>query len=313
MAETTTSTTTSQIDPELLPYLQAGLKRAQELFLTGTQPSFYEGQTYVSPSEATKSAIEQQLALAQETPTTLESAQAAYLSALEGFGKTASGEYLGQTEQQKAMLEAATRPLTQQFEQQTLPGIAGLYSSAGRYGSGAMERALGSASEQYARGLGDVSTNIVYQDYMRERQNQLQAQQGLATLAQMAPSIYAQQYLPIQQLASAGAAQEALEALPLQESMARYQFEQQLPYEQLSGYLSSVYGTPLGRYGTTSTTGQMPSYQNQTMNTLAGAGLGYVGGQALSSWLNPGSGFSLTSPTGYGLAGGALGGLLSFL
>lgn len=312
MAETTSSTTTSQIDPELLPYLTTGLKRAQELFLTGAQPQFYEGQTYVSPSEATKSAIEQQLSLAKATPTTLQEAQTAYLSALQGFGKTAAGDYLGQTEQQKAMLEAATRPLTQQFENQIIPGISSQFSAAGRYGSGAMERAVGTASEQFARGLGDVSSNIIYQDYARERQNQLQAQQNLASLAQMAPSIYSQQYLPAQQLAAAGAAQEAIEALPLQEKLARYQFSQQLPYEQLSGFLSSVYGTPLGRYGTTSTTGQMPSYQNQTMNTIAGAGLGYVGGQALGSFLG-GTPFNLQQPSGYGLAGGAIGGLLSFL
>ena len=47
--------------------------------------------------------------------------------------------------------------------------------------------------------------------------------------------------------------------------------------------------------------------------TAAGAGLGYLGGQALGSYLT-GSPFSLTSPSGYGIAGGlggaALGGLL---
>jgi hypothetical protein len=52
--------------------------------------------------------------------------------------------------------------------------------------------------------------------------------------------------------------------------------------------------------------------QNQMMNTAAGAGLGYVGGQALGSFLG-GTPFSLTSPSAYGIGGGLLGGALSFL
>jgi hypothetical protein len=96
----------------------------------------------------------------------------------------------------------------------------------------------------------------------------------------------------------------------LQEQMARFNFGQQLPYQQLSGYLSSVYGNPMGSYGTQSQT--MPS--NPLINTAAGAGLGYLGGQALSSYLGN-TPFSLTSSAGmgYGLAGAGLGGALGGL
>lgn len=48
-----TTTQTSSVDPALLPYLTQGLQRAQSLFLTGQQPEFFPGQTYVSPSAAT--------------------------------------------------------------------------------------------------------------------------------------------------------------------------------------------------------------------------------------------------------------------
>ena len=54
-----TTTTTSQVDPALLPYLQTGLQRAESLFLTGPQPEFFPGQTFVSPSAATTEAIAQ--------------------------------------------------------------------------------------------------------------------------------------------------------------------------------------------------------------------------------------------------------------
>jgi len=51
--------TTSQIDPALRPFLTQGLERAQQLFLTGPQPTFFPGQTYVTPSAQTQQALAQ--------------------------------------------------------------------------------------------------------------------------------------------------------------------------------------------------------------------------------------------------------------
>jgi len=300
--------TTSQIDPALRPFLTAGLERARELFLTGPQPTFFPGQTYVAPSAQTEQALAQQEALATAAQPTLQQAQQAYQASLGQIGQTAAGGFLQGNPYQQAMLAAATRPLTQQFGEQVLPGVASLYSRAGRYGSGAMERALGGATEAYGRALGDVSANIVGQDYARERALQQQAQMGQAALAQAAPSFYQQQFLPSQTLAQVGAAREAIATQPLQEQMARFQFGQQQPIQSLMSYLSSVYGTPLASYGQQTT--QLP--QNQLMSGLAGTGLGYVGGQALGSFLGN-TPFSLTSPSGYGLAGAGIGGLLGFL
>jgi len=306
--------TTSQIDPALRPFLTQGLERARELFLTGPQPTFFPGQTYVSPSEATTEAIAQQEALARAQSPSLQAAQQAYQASLGQIGQTAAGGFLQGNPYQQAMLQAATRPLTQQFGEQVLPGISSLYSRAGRYGSGAMERALGGATEAYGRALGDVSANIVGQDYARERGLQQQAQMGQAALAQLAPSIYQQQFLPSQTLAQVGAAREAIAAQPLQEQMARFQFGQQQPIQSLMSYLSSVYGTPLAREGQQIT--QLP--ENRLMGGIAGAGLGYLGGQGLGYFLGGGQntlgsfGSYLANPSGYGLAGAGLGGLLGF-
>lgn len=290
--------TTSQIDPALRPFLTQGLERARELFLTGPQPTFFPGQTYVTPSEATTEAISQQEALARAQSPSLQAAQQAYQASLGQIGQTAAGGFLQGNPYQQAMLQAATRPLTQQFGEQVLPGISSLYSRAGRYGSGAMERALGGATEAYGRALGDVSANIVGQDYARERGLQQQAQMSQAALAQLAPSIYQQQFLPSQTLAQVGAAREAIAAQPLQEEMARFQFGQQQPIQSLMSYLSSVYGTPLASYGQQTT--QLP--ENKFMGGLAGAGLGYLGGSFLG-------GTPLTSPgqaAGLGALGGGL-------
>jgi hypothetical protein len=297
-----TTTQTSSVDPALLPYLTQGLQRAQSLFLTGQQPEFFPGQTYVSPSAATTEAIAQQEAIARQQSPVLQQAQQAYTSSLGQVGQTAAGGFLNANPYQQAMMEAATRPLTQQFSQAVLPGISSLYSRSGRLGSGAMERALGTATEAYGRSLGDITSNIAGSQYQQERAMQQQAQLAQAQLAGAAPSFYGQQFLPSQTLAQVGAQQEAIAAQPLQEQLARYQFGQQLPYQQLQGYLSSVYGTPLGSYGTQTT--NAPTYQNRGAGILGGGIAGGLGGYAL------GQAFPQIGGTYGALGGAALGGLL---
>jgi hypothetical protein len=306
-----TSTQTSSIDPALLPYLTQGLERAQSLFLTGQQPEFFSGQTYVSPSAATTESIAQQEAIARQQSPVLQQAQQAFQSSLGGIGQTAQGGFLNANPYQAQMMQAATRPLEQAFSQQVLPGISSLFSKSGRLGSGAMERALGTATEGYGRALGDITSNIAGTQYQQERGLMQQAQLGQAALAQAAPSIYGQQFLPAQALGQVGAQQEAIAGLPLQEQMARFQFGQQLPYQQLQGYLSSVYGSPMGSYGTQTT--QQPLYQNRTAGALGGALAGGLGGYALGQAfpsLAGTLGSSYAAPAIGAIGGGLLGGFL---
>ena len=296
----TPSGTGSRIDPTLLPYLQMGLQRAQQLFLTGPQPQFFPGQTYVSPSAQTLQALSQQEAAAGGAQPLLGQAQQAYQASLGQIGQTAAGGFLQGSPYRQAMIEAATRPIQQQFESQILPGISSGFSRAGRYGSGAMQRAVGQASEQFGRALGDVATNIAYTDYARERAAQQQAQVQQAALAQAAPSFFTAGLLPSQTLAQVGAAREAISAQPLQEQMARFQFGQQLPIQQLQSFLGSVYGSPMG----SSQYGQIPQAQTNRLGQAVGLGtLGYLGGQALG-----GQTFGVPSS----LAGAAAGGLLGY-
>jgi hypothetical protein len=305
------TTSTSSIDPALLPYLTQGLERAQSLFLTGQQPEFFPGQTYVSPSAATTESIAQQEAIARQQSPVLQQAQQAFQSSLGGIGQTAQGGFLNANPYQAQMMQAATRPLEQAFSQQVLPGISSLFSKSGRLGSGAMERALGTATEGYGRALGDITSNIAGTQYQQERGLMQQAQLGQAALAQAAPSIYGQQFLPAQTLGQVGAQQEAIAAQPLQEQMARFQFGQQLPYQQLQGYLSSVYGSPMGSYGTQTT--QQPLYQNRTTGALGGALAGGLGGYALGQAfpsLAGTLGSSYAAPALGAVAGGLLGGFL---
>jgi hypothetical protein len=297
-----TTTTTSKIDPLLAPYLETGLEQAQNLFFGTNQPQFFPGQTYVSPSQQTLTALQQQEALATQPNPMLQQAQQAYQTSLGQVGQTAAGGFLNANPFQQQMMEAATRPLTQQFSQTVLPGISSLYSKSGRLGSGSMERALGTATEAYGRSLGDITSNIAGTQYQQERALQQQAQMQQAQLAGLAPQFYSQQFLPSQTLAQVGAAQEQIASQPLQQQLAEYQFNQQLPYQQLQGFLSSVYGTPLGSYGTT--TQSYPTYQNTGAGILGGALAGGLGGYAL------GQAFPQIGGLYGGLGGAALGGLL---
>jgi hypothetical protein len=305
------TTQTSSVDPALLPYLTQGLERAQSLFLTGQQPTFFPGQTYVSPSAATTESLAQQEALARQASPVLQQGQQAFQAALGQQAQTAAGAFLNANPYQAQMMQAATRPLEQQFSQAVLPGISSLYSKSGRLGSGSMERALGTATEGFGRAIGDITANIAGTQFQQERGLQQQAQLAQAALAQAAPSIYGQQFLPSQTLAQIGAQQEAIAAQPLQEQMARFQFGQQLPYQQLQGYLSSVYGSPMGSYGTQIT--QQPLYQNRTTGALGGALAGGLGGYALGQAfpaIGGALGSSYAAPLIGAVGGGLLGGFL---
>jgi hypothetical protein len=303
---TVTSTQQSQIDPTIQPYLAQGLETARNLFLGGFQPQLFPGQMYVSPSQQTLAGLQQQEQLATQANPMLQQAQQAYGSSLGQIGQTAGGGFLNANPYQQQMMEAATRPLQQQFSNQVLPGIASLYSKSGRLGSGAMESALSQATEAYTRGLGDITGTIAGQQFQAERGLQQQAQLGQAALAAQAPQMYAQQFLPSQTLMDVGAQREAIASQPLQEQMQRFSYSQQLPYQQLAGFLSSVYGSPMAGYGTQTATQTMPT--NTTTGVLAGAGLGGLLGYGLGqAGGNQFFGNQYAAPALGALAGGALG------
>jgi len=293
---------TSKIDTALRPFLTEGLRQAQNLFLGGNQPKFYEGQTYVSPTQQTLDALARQEAIARGDSSVLQQAQGAYQGALGGLGFTGAGGFLQGSPYQQQAMQAATRPLEQQFSNQVLPQIASLYSKSGRYGSGAMQNALGQATEGYGRALGDITGSMANQQYMAERGLQQQALGQQAQLATAAPSIYAQQYLPSQQLANVGAAQEQIAQLPLQESMNRFYYQQQLPVQQLQSYLSSIYGSPMS---SSQYAPQSQATSSRVGSVLGGASLGAGIGNAIG-----GSGLFGTSSGTTGAVLGGIGGLL---
>ena len=83
--------------------------------------------------------------------------------------QTARGDFLGGSPGLDAAISRALDPVQDRIQSQ--------FARAGRLGSGANQELL-------TEGLTDAASRIAYQDYGRERQNQLTAQQNLAGLQQ---------------------------------------------------------------------------------------------------------------------------------
>ena len=291
-------TTQSNIDPLIAPYLNEALQRSRSLFLGTQGPQLFPGQMYVQPSAQTEEALTQMEQLAGLSQPYYEQAQSGVMTGLTGLEQTAAGGFLQGSPYRDQLIEAATRPLTQQFTEEVMPGIQSTFSRAGRLGSGAQGAVTGRATEGFTRALGDVTSRIAAEDYARERGFQEAATRDVLRGAGQLGDIYSSFLAPSQTLAGVGAQREAIAGQPLQESIRRFEYAQQQPYQQLGGYLSSIYGSPLGNV-----TQRQDAQVNRLGQTLGG---GILGSQ-LGSLFGGAGGFSGGQIGG---ALGALGGLL---
>ncbi len=80
-----TSTTTTQIDPAIKPYVTYGLEEAKRLY-ESQSPSYFPGQTYVTPSEATQQALRMAEQRAMAGSPLTQAAQAETLATIQGRG-----------------------------------------------------------------------------------------------------------------------------------------------------------------------------------------------------------------------------------
>ena len=284
------TTTTSAIDPTIQPFLGYGLSEAQRLYQAGG-PQYYAGQTYVSPSQTTQTGLQalQQRATAG-SPLVSQAQQQ-----LQG---TIGGDYLSGNPFFQGAFAPAAAAATQQF-QTAIGDIGSAASKAGRYGSGAMGTLQDRASGQLATSLSNTAGNLAYQNYADER-----ARQQAATMA--APGMAQADYQDIQNLLAAGQAQEGYTGQQLQSDIARFNFGQQAPQQNLATFLSGVYGNPMATLRNTTQAGTTDTSTLQNvLGTAATLGGLYrnVGGStginnlwnSASSFFNPQSSWQGTS------------------
>ena len=293
--------TKSQIDPTIQPYLGYGLQQAQQLY-QGGGPQYYGGQTYVAPSTTTQTGLQALEARASLGNPLLQSAQ-------NQLQNTVSGGFLGGNPFFQGAFQPAARAAETQFKT-TLGDIASKSSLAGRYGSGAMGSLQDRATGAFGQQLANTAGQLAYQNYADER-----ARQQAATMA--APQMAAADYQDIQNMLQAGQIREGYQGQQMQGDIAKFNFLQNQPQQNLQNYLSLVYGNPLGRVASSTTSGAADTSTLQNALGLAAVGGGLyknLGGQqgisnlwnSASNWLagpnaayNAATNYATTSPTGW--------------
>lgn len=222
------STSTTSIDPAIKPYVTYGLEEAKRLY-ESQSPTFFPGQTYVSPSEQTQQALQmaQERALAGSPLT--GAAQAETLATIQGRGVN-------------PFLAGALEQTNRLAGEDYLRNIQKLQSGAasvGRYGSAAQGQLTGQAQDVFARALAEQGGQLAYNSAEAERQRQMAA---VGAAPQMAQADYAD----IQRLLSVGGAKEAQSAAVLQDAMNRFNFQQNLPQMKLQQYANLYSTAPQG-------------------------------------------------------------------
>lgn len=238
-----TQTVTNSIDPMLKPYVEFGLGEAKRLYQNPTPYAPF--QTYVSPSDATTSALGGIEQRAMAGSPLLREAQAQ-------SQRTISGDYLSGNPFFTGAFQGATRDISNQFGQNIMD-IRSKLSSAGRYGSGAQTGLEGRAAEGLATALSDIGGKLAYQNYDTERGRQEAAVANAANLS-------AADYNDLSKLLAVGTTREGYDEAKIADAIARYQYE--MPESRLSTFLTGVYGAPSGSVQ------ERPIYENQGQQGL---------------------------------------------
>jgi hypothetical protein len=218
------------------------------------------------------------------------------------MNQTASGGMLNANPYLDQMFDRASSAVGRQFSKNVMPGIASMFSGAGRFGSNQMAEGLGQAQQQYGDTLDRLATDIYGGNYATERGLQQGAQQtlggwGLAGrgLQQsalsdigsqydrskamqlqamgLAPTLNQADYYGPMQLMGLGGQQDAYNQQLINADMARYNFGQQQPSFNLNLLSQLLQGYPQGSSST----------MNQPGSALGGAFGGLQMGQAIQN------------------------------
>lgn len=317
------TTTTQKADPwsGVQPYLTQGYQQLANLYAPGVQPHYANVDSGVAPQDQATLQANQYLqsrlgsmaqlgdaagtsniAMGQSAAggaqTGLGAATAA-MNGLQAAGDPANNPYFQST------LDAAIRPVTQNFQEQVLPSITQGAQDAGQMGSSRQGIAEGLASRGYTDSIGDIATNMGNQAYAQGLQAQQAAGQlgssiygaGLTGLGQSQALAGAAQGAlagPATALGGIGAANQQQAQSVLTDNINRWNDQQNLPYTMISDYLGLLNGASGGQ----TVSSQSGGGTSKVTGALGGAATGAAIGSVV-----PGIG------TGIGAGVGALYGL----
>jgi hypothetical protein len=261
---------TQQITTNNTPWhssaLQKGIDSAQTVL--DTPQSYYSGQTYANFDPLQTQSQNNIVDRANMGAPNIDAANTM-------VGDTLDGTYLNQgNPAYAAMVDRATRPMIDTFQNQTVPTINSDFAGAGRYGSGiARQGQLDRQADILSRNVGDISANLAYQNYGTERQM-------MGAAAQMAPGLEQAAYIPDQMLDQVGGVRQGMAQNAISQDINKFNFGQNEEANRIGRYMGLVGGG----YGGQSTSVQPVQGNNGLMQM---AGLASMGIGAANTLFNP--------------------------
>lgn len=158
-----------------------------------------------------------------------------------GLGGGGANPYVDQ------VADVVTRRINQNLREQVLPALQSGAVASGTLGGSRQALAQGLAVRETNRELADRLAQLYAEEFNR------QTGTSLETLRSM-PTVFQSLIAPGMALAGVGEQQRELEQQRLNEAVARWAFEQQLPYTKLAEYFN-VASRPFGSVGTQESTG----------------------------------------------------------
>lgn len=250
----TATTTSAPWGPQQGP-LQFGFQETRRLYNQGG-PQVYNKSTVAPFSANTRAGLSDIAATAQAGTPVASSAQ-------NQVNATLQGDYLNSNPYLDAMYNQASQAVTRNYSEAVAPSIQANFGLAGRGGSNAYGNALDSSQAQLGQQLGGMAANIYGGNYANERQNQMQA-------ASMAPQTAQLNYYDASQLLNAGGMQDAFNQNVLNDTVNRFNQNQERPWDNLGRYSQMING----QYGGTTT---QPQYGNNPWANGLAIGTGTVG------------------------------------
>lgn len=242
MGKSTPQTTTSEQKTNMgpwqpqQPYLTKAFSEAERLY-DSYNPQYYEGSTVAGATPAMQQGWQQAIQRAQQGSPLVPAAQGMTLDTINGkYLDPSSNPYLASTYGQ------AADQVTRNYQTATAPATSAAFAGAGRYGSGARNQAVDQNQRALGASLNNLATQIYGGNYQTERDRQMAA-------GGMAPGMVQAGYLEPSILSGIGAQQQQQNQNELNDQVARWNYNQQLPYNKLNSYLGAVSGN-YGQSGT---------------------------------------------------------------
>lgn len=233
----TTATTTTELPDWAQPYARELLQRGDALSHEGM--AVYGGQRSANLNANQTAGMKMVADRAKNGSATVNAGQ-------QNLMDTLSGKYLGQGNPYlTGAIDKASQDVTRNY-QGAVNSTDATMARAGAFGGSAWQQAQQGAQRELADGLGNVSTQMRYQDYGNERQNQIGAQQTALAYGQLP-------YMDAAQLMAAGGTQYGYDQQKLKDQMDVFNETESGKYKSLDVLGNAIRGA-VGGGGTVSQT-----------------------------------------------------------